>query len=124
MFESLYSYLEKDEVTKYLRLVIVVSCYLMFRGVYTKWAGQKQIQRQVEQDKREKAEKPERELAEREALREKLENEAASLGWGKKTRQNIKVSQQVLEQEANILRERHQTSYDAAEDHDIEDLLE
>lgn len=75
-------------------------------------------------DEKEKLEKPEKERKAREEGQQKLEKEAASFGWGKKTRRNIKVSQSVLDDQLMEVRERHQTAYDAAEDHDIDELLE
>lgn len=124
MFEWIFDYVDREQFTKYLRLIIVVSCYILFRSYYTKYASQKLVKKQMEQDKKEKAEKPARESAERKALEEKLVAEAETVGWGKKTRKNVKLQQQYLEQQAAELRERHQTAYDAAEDNDIEDLLE
>ena len=124
MFESVFDYVDRDEFTKYIRLLIIVSCYILFRKYYTKYASLKLIKRQLEQDKKEKEEKPARDSAERQALHDKLAAEAETIGWGKKTRKNVQVHQLILEAQAAELRERHQTAYDAAEDNDIEDLLE
>ncbi|KAG7193205.1 uncharacterized protein KQ657_000965 [Scheffersomyces spartinae] len=124
MFEFIYNYVDKEEFTKYLRLTIVISFYFFCRHYYTKWATQHQIKRQIAMDNQEKLEKPEREKKEREAEQKRLEDEAASFGWGKKTRRNLKVSEAVLNDQLMQVRERHQSAYDAAEDHDIEDLLE
>lgn len=55
---------------------------------------------------------------------QKLEDEAQTFGWGKVTRRNVKKQEKALADATEALRESHQGAYDAAEDHDIEDLLE
>ncbi|CAH2353432.1 processing of GAS1 and ALP protein 2 [[Candida] railenensis] len=124
MFEFIYDYVEKDTFTKYLRLVIFVAAYVIFRNYYSEWAKMKQVKRQIALDEQEKLDKPEKERKEKEAQAAKLKAEAATFGWGKKTRKNVKLVERELAESATTLRERHQTSYDAQEDHDIEDLLE
>ncbi|CUM64625.1 uncharacterized protein PRCAT00002233001 [Priceomyces carsonii] len=123
MFEFLFEYVDKDTILKYIRLLAIVGFYLIFRHHYSTWAKTKQIKRDLENDKREKEEaagKDEEEQAKEESIKE----QASSFGWGKKTRKNVKLQQSILEEELNELRQRQQSSYDAAEDHDIEDLLE
>lgn len=124
MFEFIFNYVEKDTFIKYLRLLMVVCVYIIFRQYYSKYAQDKLIKQQVAQDERDQAEKPEKERLEKERHQEKLQQEAASFGWGKKTRQNAKVQQSLLEEKLEVLRQRNQSAYDAAEDEDIEDLLE
>ncbi|KAG7663296.1 uncharacterized protein J8A68_003210 [[Candida] subhashii] len=124
MFEEIFEFIDKDTFTKYFRLTIVVCAYIIFRKYYSQWAAKKQTETQMAIDEKEKAEKPERDRREQEELEERLEAESKQFGWGKKTRKNVKITQAVLEQIAQEQRERHQTSYDAQEDADIEDLLE
>lgn len=124
MFEFIFDYVEKDTFYKYFRLLIFVTLYILFRKYYSEWAKHKQIKRQLEIDEKEKLEKPGKEREEKLEAEQALQREAASFGWGKKTRKNVKLQESILTQEADELRERHQTAYDAAEDHDIEDLLE
>ncbi|CAK7894852.1 processing of GAS1 and ALP protein 2 [[Candida] anglica] len=124
MFEFIFDYVERESFTKYLRLIIFIATYIIFRKYYSDWAKMKQVKRQIEQDNKEKEEKPEKDRKKRAEIEEKLTQEAATFGWGKKTRKNVKLSQSILEEQATELRERHQTAYDAQEDHDIEDLLE
>lgn len=124
MFEFIYNYAEKEAVIKYLRLVIVVSFYLIFRQYYSTWAQKKYINDQVAKDEQEKLTKPERDEAARIAQEESLKKEAASFGWGKKTRNNVNTQQAILQDQLDVIRQRNQTAYDAAEDHDIEDLLQ
>lgn len=124
MFEFIYDYVDRELYVKYLRLTIIVAAYIIFRSFYSKWAQQKQVKRQLEIDQKEKAEKPERERKEKEDKEQELKREAAAFGWGKKTRKNVKLTETKLEEQLSELRERHQTAYDAAEDHDIDYLLE
>lgn len=124
MFEFIFEYIEQDKFYKYFRLLIIVGMYMFCRRIYTEYAKQSQIKRQIAIDEQEKLEKPAREERERAEKQEALEKEAASFGWGKKTRKNVKLQETILQQESEDLRQRYQSSYDAAEDHDIEDLLE
>lgn len=124
MFEFIFEYIEQDKFYKYFRLLIIVGMYMFCRRIYTEYAKQSQIKRQIAIDEQEKLEKPAREERERAEKQEALEKEAASFGWGKKTRKNVKLQETILKQESEDLRQRYQSSYDAAEDHDIEDLLE
>lgn len=124
MFEFVYNYVEKDDLIKYLRLVVIVSFYLAIRQYYTKWAQTKALQRQLADDEREKKEKPSKDEQKKLEQEKKLKAEAANFGWGKKTRRDVKLQEAELVAQAETLRQRHQTAYDAAEDHDIEDLLE
>lgn len=124
MFEVIFDYVERDDFFKYLRLTVLVAAYVIVRKYYSQWASYKQVKRQIEIAKREREAKPEKDRAEREALEASLAKESQTFGWGKKTRESVKLSANLLEAEAADLRQRHQTAYDAAEDHDIEDLLE
>lgn len=124
MFEAIFNYIEREDFIKYLRLSIIVFVYVIFRQYYSNYAKAQQTKRQLLMDEKEKKEKPEREKKERLEKEKLLEKEAASFGWGKKTRKDVKTKQTILEDQLSELRERHQTVYDAAEDHDIEDLLE
>lgn len=124
MFEIIFEYLEEDKFYKYLRLLIIVGVYLMCRNIYSEYAKQHQIKRQLEIDEKEKLEKPAKEEREKAEKEEALAKEAAAFGWGKKTRKNVKLQQSILEQEAEDLRQGYQSAYNAAEDHDIEGLLE
>ncbi|KAK6456493.1 uncharacterized protein RJT20DRAFT_135245 [Scheffersomyces xylosifermentans] len=125
MLEFLDDYVkDRDSFIKYLRLVVFVCFYLIARQYYTKYATEKLAQKQHAEDQREAALKPEKEKREKEELEEKLRKEAKTFGWGKRTRKNVKNTEATLQEAAEELRQRHQTAYDAAEDHDIEDLLE
>ncbi|KAL7665127.1 Processing of GAS1 and ALP protein 2 [[Candida] zeylanoides] len=124
MFEVIFDYVERDDFFKYLRLTVLVAAYVIVRKYYSQWASYKQVKRQIEIAKREREAKPEKDRAAREALEASLAQESQTFGWGKKTRESVKLSANLLEAEAADLRQRHQTAYDAAEDHDIEDLLE
>lgn len=124
MFQLIYDYFPKEDVQKYIRLVIFVGCYFFFRKYYTNWARKKQLERQLADDAKEKAEKPEKDRKEKEDLEQKLSNETKSFGWGKKTRAREKKKQAIVEQILDEERARYQSAYDAQEDHDIEDLLE
>lgn len=124
MFEFVYNYVEPEKFKQYFRLFLFIVVYIMFRGYYSNWAKQRQVKAQLEQDKREAEEKPERERQEREAQLQKIEEEAQLFGWGKQTRSKAKRNEAILQEAVAELRERNQLAYDAAEDHDIEDLLE
>lgn len=123
-FAFVYNYVDKDTLHKYLRLTIIVCLYVFLRSYYSNYAKQKEIQRKIDEDKREKAlEKEKAETEEAETL-SKLDDEAQTFGWGKATRRTVKRQSAALKQQAEDLREYHQSAYDAAEDHDIDDLLE
>lgn len=124
MFEFIFDYIDEDKYRKYFRVFLVVIVYVLFRGYYSEWAKQKQVKRQLEIDEQEKLEKPERDRKEAEEHREKLEKEAKLMGWGKLTRAKAKRNEAILQEAVSQLRERNQLAYDAAEDNDIEDLLE
>ena len=109
-FDEIFDYVDRDTFFQYFRLTLVVCTYLIFRKYYSSWAIKKQTATQLEQDKREQSEKSER--------------EAKEFGWGKKTRNNVKLTEAVLAEYSEQQRQRNQTSYDAQEDADIDDLLE
>ncbi|MCP8716283.1 MAG: hypothetical protein M5E90_02570 [Asgard group archaeon] len=123
-FDEIFDYVEKDLFYKYFRLFLVVCTYLIFRKYYSSWAAKKQTQTQFAEDERELAEKSEREAREKKQNFDKLNDEAKEFGWGKKTRQNVKLTEALLEEYVAEQRQRKQTAYDAQEDADIEDLLE
>ncbi|EMG48503.1 PGA2 Processing of GAS1 and ALP protein 2 [Candida maltosa Xu316] len=123
-FDEIYDYVEKDTFMKYFRLFLVVCTYLIFRKYYSSWAVKKQTQAQYAQDERELAEKSARDAREKKETIEKIETEAQEFGWGKKTRNNVKLTEAVLQEYAAQQRQRNQSAYDAQEDVDIEDLLE
>lgn len=120
----IFQYVEKDSFYKYLRLTIIVCSYIFFRALYQNYLKARQIKHQLKLDEQEKLEKPEKEARARQEEIEKIESEANTFGWGKKTRRNVKLQQAVLDEQMNELRTRQQSAYDAAEDNDIEDLLE
>ncbi|RLV90930.1 Processing of GAS1 and ALP protein 2 [Spathaspora sp. JA1] len=124
MFEEIFEFVDQETFKKYFRLTIVVCAYLIFRKYYSQWAGKKQTERQMAEDAKEKAEKPEREEREKEERAKQLEAESKQFGWGKKTRRSVKTTEAALEEIIQEQRQRNQTSYDAQEDADIEDLLE
>lgn len=124
MFEFIYDYVERETFIKYFRLTVVVSVYILARKLYSNFAKDALIKRQIAIDEKEKLEKPAKEQAKLEEREKKLEAEAKSFGWGKKTRRNVKLQEKVLNDTIDELRFREQGAYDAAEDHDIEDLLE
>lgn len=123
-FNFIYNYVDKDTLHKYLRLTIIVCLYVFARGYYTNWSKQKQVRHQIDLDNKMKAEEKKRKEQEAEEKLEKLDDEAKTFGWGKATRRKVKHQERVLQDAAEELRESHQSAYDAAEDHDIEDLLE
>lgn len=123
-FEFIYNYVEKESFQKYLRLTIIVCIYVFARGYYSKWAQQKHIQNQLAIDRKEEELEEERKEQQETEKIEQLDKEAKTFGWGKATRRNVKLQEKVLQDTAEELRERHQGHYDAAEDHDIEYLLE
>lgn len=124
IFNFIYKYVDEEQFKKYFRLIIIVCVYLFFRTWYTNWAKTKEIARRIEEDNRlAEARKSEREAEATEKF-ELLDNEAATFGWGKATRRNVKRQEHVLNEAAEQLRAAEQSTYDAAEDHDIEDLLE
>lgn len=124
MFEFIYNYVDQEKFKSYFRLFLFIIIYIMVRGYYTNWAKQRQVKHQLAEDKREAEEKPERERQEREARLQEIEEEAQLFGWGKQTRSKAKKNEALLQEAVAELRERNQLAYDAAEDHDIEDLLE
>lgn len=124
VFEFLYNYVEKDTLHKYLRLTVIVCIYLFVRTYYTNWSKQKQVRRQLDLDKKEKEMDAERKEQKEQEKIEKLDAEAKTFGWGKTTRRNVKKQEQALTEATEALRDQYQGAYDAAEDHDIDDLLE
>jgi len=124
MFEFIYEYVERETFIKYFRLGIFVAVYILARGYYSEWAKNRAVKKQIQDDEREKLEAPAKKQKELEESAEKLNAEAQTFGWGKKTRKNVKLQQQILQQTLDEMSTAQQTAYDAAEDHDIEDLLE
>lgn len=124
VFNFIYQYVDEDQFKKYFRLVIIVCVYLFFRTWYTNWAKTHEIARRIEEDNRLAANGKAQEEEEILEKFELLDNEAATFGWGKATRRNVKRQEHVLTEAAEQLRAAEQSTYDAAEDHDIEDLLE
>lgn len=124
IFDFIYKYVEREVVTKYLRLAMCLSVYLMMRGIYLKWAMNKQLKQQVSKDEAEKAEKPEVLRKEKEEVERKLVEDEQVFGWGKKTRSTEKRKQAVIDLFAEEERQRNQDVYDVQEDSDIDDLLE
>lgn len=123
-FEFIFEYVERDKFMKYFRLIVIIGGYLIVRSLYQGWAKNYHIKRQVERDEKEKVLKKEKEAQQEQAKVDRLNEEAEGFGWGKKTRKNIKLQQDKVEQQINEIRQRQQTAYDAAEDHDIDHLLE
>lgn len=124
IFDFLYDYIEKDTLQKYLRLTVIVCLYLFIRTYYTNWTKQRQVRRQLDLDKKEQQMDAEYKEQKTQEKFQKLEDEANTFGWGKVTRRNVKKQEKALADATEALRESHQGAYDAAEDHDIEDLLE
>lgn len=86
------------------------------------YASKKHVERQIAMDEQEKAREPELKAKEEAEAQQKLEDEAQTFGWGKKTRAKYKSRQAILEQEIAELRNRE--AFDADSDEDIKDLLE
>ncbi|KAG2733993.1 hypothetical protein G9P44_003518 [Scheffersomyces stipitis] len=124
MFEFIFEFVDREIFIKYFRLIVFVCAYLIIRQYYTKYATNKLAKKQFDDDERELALKPEKEKKQKEELQKKLDTEAKTFGWGKKTRKTVKHTEAILTEAAEELRQRNQTFYNAAEDHDIEDLLE
>lgn len=123
-FDIIYNYVDRNDFIKYFRMIVTVCGYILLRSLYTTYAGKKHVERQLEQDKKDKEEEEEKKIKEEEEKEQKLQDEAQTFGWGKKTKASTKSRQAALELEMDELRIRHQNAYDAAEDHDIDDLLE
>lgn len=115
----------RESIQNYIRLVVLVACYILARGYYTNWSKTRQVARQLALEKKAK-EQQEAEKKQGTSLDEgTVDPEAVlSFGWGKKTASIQKKRQQAVNKLAHQVRERQQTAFDAAEDHDIEDLLE
>lgn len=120
LLDFIDNYLDKKNIQKYLRLIVIVCVYLSVRTWYTNWTKQRQVRRQLDLDKQEQ----ERDTQLADSKIKKFENEAQSFGWGKTTRRNVKRQEKALAEATAALCEAHQTTYDAAEDRDIEELLE
>lgn len=123
-FDIIFDYVDKESFIKYFRLIVVVCGYIILRGIYQSYANKYHVKRQVAMDEKEKLEKPIKEAEEKKKQEESLKKEAETFGWGKKTRRDNKLKEAYIETQFNDLRQRHQSAYDAAEDHDIDDLLE
>lgn len=123
-FQFIYNYVDEDNFKKYFRLTIIVCLYIFLRGYYSNWSKLKQVRRQLDLDKRIKEEEKKRKQKKEEEEQEQLDKELQSFGWGKATRRKVKNQEKVLQEAVDATREYHQGSYDAAEDHDIDDLLE
>lgn len=123
-FQFIYNYVDKDNLHKYLRLTIIVCLYIFVRGYYSNWSKQRQVRNQIDLDNKMKEQEKERKQREGEEKIEKLDEEAKTFGWGKATRRKVKRQEKILQDAAEEAREYHQGLYDAAEDHDIDDLLE
>lgn len=122
--EFIYNYVDKETFKKYFRLTIIVCIYIFARGYYSNWSKQRQVKNQLDLDnKMKEQEKAHKEKKEEEKL-ERVDDEAKSFGWGKATRRKVKHQEKILQDAAEEIRETNQSAYDAAEDHDIDDLLE
>lgn len=124
VFSFVYKYVDQESLQKYLRLTIIVCLYVFARGYYTNWSKQRQVRHQLDLDNKLKAEEKKRKEQESEEKLEKVDEEAKSFGWGKATRRKVKHQEKILQDAADEIRETNQSAYDAAEDHDIDDLLE
>ena len=121
--DLLYDYVDRDTLVKYIRLAACVSFYLILRKYYSSWIEKKQIQRQMEKDKKDKEEEPMRKEQMKTQKKESLEKEAKSFGWGKKTRKTVKNQEIKLEELADDLQLGREAGFNANEDRDIENLL-
>lgn len=124
IFNFIYNYIDQDQFKKYFRLVVIVCVYLFFRTWYTNWAKTKEIARRIEEDNKKAQTRKEEKEAEANEKFEKLDEESKTFGWGKATRRNVKRQKHLLNEAAETIQALEQSAYDAAEDHDIEDLLE
>lgn len=127
--EFIYNYVDRDTFKKYFRLTIIVCIYVIARGYYANYAKTQQVKRQIAQDNADKQrEKDQAVHAERIDNAQKelsaVEKQNQGFGWGKATRRKVKAQEQVVKLTEEQLRERQQSEYDAAEDHDIEEYLE
>lgn len=119
----LYQYVDRDTLIRYIRLTACVLFYLILRNYYSSWIEKKQIQRQMEKDKKDKEEEPMRKEQLKAQKQESLEKEASSFGWGKKTRKNVKTQESKLEELADELQLGREAGFNPNEDRDIENLL-
>lgn len=126
MWENILPELTRESLQKYIRLVVLVACYVLARGYYTNWSKTRQVAQQLARDKKAKQDMLDGKAPAVEAQPvPKVDPETvAAFGWGKKTASQQKQREQVVSKLAEQVRQRQQSLYDAAEDHDIEDLLE
>lgn len=124
--DFIYEYVDKDTFKKYFRLVIIVCIYVFVRGYYSTYAKQRQIRRQLDLDSKEKERAASKEASLDDAKKEleDVDEKNLGFGWGKATRRKVKTQEKVMQITEEEVRKRKQTAYDAAEDHDIDHLLE
>lgn len=102
-----------------IRLVVIVGGYFFIRQIAQRELAKKDLKNKLKDDEDLTAQNNLNNLL------EKPEDSSAattssSFGWGKKTRQRVKLQEQILEAELQKLQENNQDSDD---DKDIEDLL-
>lgn len=124
IFEFIYNYVDKDDFKKYFRLIVIVCVYIFARSWYTNFAKTREIRKKLEEDNLLQLKRENNEIEPKDQSYEELELGAQSFGWGKTTRRNVKRQEQILEEKLLELTQAQQTAYNAAEDHDIDDLLE
>lgn len=127
MLEGVFIDLSRESLQKFIRLVMIMACYVLARGYYTNWSKTRQVAKQIARDKQNQQARIDVKLAESmedskcELMSEK---EVVSFGWGKKTLQIQKEKEKKVKKLAEQVLQKNQTQYDAAEDHDIENLLQ
>lgn len=116
----------RDGLIKYIRLVVLIACYVLARRYFTNWSKTRQVAQQVARDKQEKQDRLDGKIQDaEEPIKGSVNPElTSSFGWGKKTASLQKQKQKVVNDLVEQVRQETQSQYDAAEDHDIDYLLE
>ncbi|CCH43574.1 hypothetical protein BN7_3127 [Wickerhamomyces ciferrii] len=109
--------LREIDIHKAIRLVVIIGGYIFIRNIAQKVLANRQLKQQLAQDEKDRDQERIRELVE--DPKAKTTATESGFGWGKKTRRNIKLQEEILKETLEKL--EHQ---DDDSDKDIEDLLE
>ncbi|CCH60540.1 hypothetical protein TBLA_0D00300 [Henningerozyma blattae CBS 6284] len=107
-------------ILKWIRLVVIVGGYILFRNIVEKELQKRKIKNQIKEDEKAKVEAREKELIE-DPLAEVM-TESINFGWGNRTRKRVEKQKDLFEKKAELLAQQQQYSHDES-DADIEDLL-
>lgn len=114
-YNQLYNSIATLDYKHTLRLTIIICAYVLFRGIASRELTKREINRKIQQDNQDKADKLVDKVDEKEIA------EASAFGWGKKTRKRVARQQKMLEEKLDELKEKGGWDH---EDDDIADLLE